>query len=944
MLNKDNCTIKFLFTAVVILSLLFALGCIPKPTANIPFGSLYKGMVKIVGKSKTFRQGWNDSLASSDEKPGMLTTFTYDFWMDTTEITQKEFFDITGRHPVPDSSAYGIGDHYPVYFVSWFDAVLFCNARSKIERLDTVYVYSGKKSLSNGNVYDLTGLYNNFACNGYRLPTESEWEYAARGASSLLPFASSADSSMADADAWYARNSSGTTHPVATKAPNSSGLYDMTGNVFEWTNDWKGLYDSVPIVNPLGAPQPGKEFEKVVKGGSFNYDMAYLRPSHRSSTYPTIPSSTNEYVGFRCAATAIPQGQYMGAVTRNFTPNPVLIRTGGTELRSFLNALKAKLVFVNVSNNYRTLCFVDFSINFPSVKQFPDDTDVYAPALSPDGRYAAYCSRDVGLSGPSKITVRPVDSAVSPRSIVASDSAYIPRWWIDPMNGDTCIIFTNSAMANSSPLWQSTKTFKQKIKGGVPFNFPVELPTGGGYHDGISRDGRFSVTGYTRLMARDLSAGQEQQLFQPTHNGKDADGSTQVCNASISPETGSALRCMFLDFGYPKTSSVTNCSYGVHQFLFVATLQDSITRCFNVPTNEKTWDYPAWSNTAGYAVSSARGPSDQAHAIYLINLEKGLYLPVIEGTELQQSSVWVGDIIPNPSGFPLDSIGRYETPLSSGYQAQLSGKLLIFWQRCDSLEAAIIGSSQAANGFDPRCISGMKCFNFATAGGDLLGQKNMLLKYLLPHCPRLKVVCSSLDIGWLGNVDGDFSWKKGIGQSFGYAYDSTHGFWKNGVTDDFKAVMRAIPAPIYWDTLLLLGFALSTCSGWGDSTPQCVLPQAWTVHDDAATQNIKSIEMMADSLRHKNVHWIMIDFPVSPHYKNTAYYSLWGPQWQTALDIQQKLLELEKSNPYFHFYNANMNGNHDYTEAEAQDENHLCSIGAQKLGNRVDSLIHTIIH
>ena len=89
---------------------------------------------------------------------------------------------------------------------------------------------------------------------------------------------------------------------VGTRLPNSLGLYDMAGNVFEWTNDWKCLYDGKNITNSLGALQPGNEYEKVIKGGSYNYSLMYLRPSHRSATYPTELSTSCEYVGFPLCA------------------------------------------------------------------------------------------------------------------------------------------------------------------------------------------------------------------------------------------------------------------------------------------------------------------------------------------------------------------------------------------------------------------------------------------------------------------------------------------------------------------------------------------------------------------------------------------------------------------------------------------------------------------
>ncbi|MBN1577032.1 MAG: SUMF1/EgtB/PvdO family nonheme iron enzyme, partial [Chitinispirillaceae bacterium] len=150
------------------------------------------GMVKIKANGHDFSMGQPVMLTEDFsqnlwelEKPVHTVSFTYDFWMDTTEVTQKQYEEVmtAGYSNYKKSgwkSTYGLGDNIPAYFLSYGDAVLYCNARSKADSLDTVYSFTGNAG-DPGEMIELQGLVSDFSKNGYRLPTEAEWEYACRG-------------------------------------------------------------------------------------------------------------------------------------------------------------------------------------------------------------------------------------------------------------------------------------------------------------------------------------------------------------------------------------------------------------------------------------------------------------------------------------------------------------------------------------------------------------------------------------------------------------------------------------------------------------------------------------------------------------------------------------------------------------------------------------------
>ncbi len=215
------------------------------------------------------------------EKPARRVTVG-SFYIGKYEVIFSEydaFCQSVGRQK-PDDRGWGRGNR-PVINVSWFDAVAYCNWRSGIDGLRPAYVVNGMNVACD------------FTANGYRLPTEAEWEYAAKGGKIGRGYKHSG-SDDPDAVAWHSNNSSGITHPVGQKRPNELGLYDMNGNVLEWCWDWFDTYAEAGTKNPSG---PAAGSCRVIRGGGYdNYGRWYL---HTSSRYNYPPGVISPDQGFR---------------------------------------------------------------------------------------------------------------------------------------------------------------------------------------------------------------------------------------------------------------------------------------------------------------------------------------------------------------------------------------------------------------------------------------------------------------------------------------------------------------------------------------------------------------------------------------------------------------------------------------------------------------------
>jgi len=229
-------------------------------------------MVTVQGS--TFTLGCRDSNCNNRELPThsvMLSSFTIGKYV----VTQAQWILVMGNNP-----SYFSGNNLPVEQVSWIDIV-----GTSGNYMDL----NGTRYFENGFIFKL----NQITGKSYRLPTEAEWEYAARGGNQGSVTNIYSGSSTIDNVAWYFNNSNVKTQPVGSLSPNELGIYDMSGNVWEWCTDWYGDYTSPTKINPTG---PTSGLNRVLRGGSWLVGAQNCRVAYRNYDSPNTRSSS---IGFR---------------------------------------------------------------------------------------------------------------------------------------------------------------------------------------------------------------------------------------------------------------------------------------------------------------------------------------------------------------------------------------------------------------------------------------------------------------------------------------------------------------------------------------------------------------------------------------------------------------------------------------------------------------------
>ncbi len=246
-----------------------------------------------------------------NETPDNLSTVST-FWMSVHEVTRQQYLEVMGTDPSNTSISHGMTD--PVQNVNWYAAIAFCNKLSLMEGRQPVYTVAGVdfETLSHSGIPTVDApLWNatqvDWSANGYRLPTEMEWMWAAMGADVQNPgatnttgflklFAGSNGSNILNDHGWHNGNSDWKSHPVGEKLPNELGLYDVSGNIYEWCWDLRHedyAYPNGPLFDYRG---PDSGLTRINRGGAWSESTARMAIAYRSFN---LPHARDSHRGFR---------------------------------------------------------------------------------------------------------------------------------------------------------------------------------------------------------------------------------------------------------------------------------------------------------------------------------------------------------------------------------------------------------------------------------------------------------------------------------------------------------------------------------------------------------------------------------------------------------------------------------------------------------------------
>ncbi len=874
--------------------------------------SLFKAreLLLIKAKDLTVELGTNSPEARVNERPAMMVKFTYDFYLSKHEITCGEFNVL--MKPAAGLALECAAEKHPAVNLTYYDAVLFANERSKKEGFDTAYTYLAKSFDSEKHCTNLEGFVYHPEVESYHLPTEAEWMLAAK-------------TNWHVKKSWTADNSEYKLHPVCSMS-DEDDLCDMMGNALEWVNDWFGNFRDTLVMNYVGSPDGGALAQRVVKGGSFRNQASSISMYSRGDIYSVTSSTRGDYVGFRLAFGRIPDALWMGNSGRTASSR-IIPLANSSSIYAHTNTYKAKLAFRNdVTGN---LAFIDYSNGTLSVVEIVDSIDVFHPDISPDGNHVAFSTMYEGLEGKSALYVRDLNEEGSNLVKLDVESAAIPRWRVLE-TGDTAIVYVTHAGNNKDDAaFRSTSTW-QVIFANGKFGIPQKL-FDGAFHGGISADGRLAVSGARLLRAR---VSDHDTVW---YNGE------QACNVSLSKD--GTNRTLFLDFGSSTGRKFAGGRYATHERLFVTDSLGNLIQSFRAPAGY-TFDHTEWTGNLNLAVATLVNLNGSHRKIVLLDLQDSSFTELAEGDELWHPNMWVYSepLVTDSSAIKVDSAGVYFTPQGSVASVILRYKMELLWKFRDTANVVILGSSRpldaiAPLGLDPSFFA----LNLSNVPNMMATSDYLLTNYLFPHFKKLKYVVVALDIDlWYHSETGEYNFFSKEFENYpGFVYDKNHDFWKDSVPDELaRLTEESLGLEVYRERFMEpRGYNYEPSGNW-TTAPSVDNDSMWMTELSsnyyASFEHLKNILHMAEE---RQIFVVGIIFPQSPAYKETGSFGRYGIRRSEAPALIEELKNLEQEYPHFHFWDENKMGEHDYTDEMAFNEDHLCYLGAIQLTTRLDSLL-----
>lgn len=870
--------------------------------------------------------GTNDKNFKANERPAMNVVLDYDFYMDIHEVSCGEYASVAQS---ANLRTFGKceNDSLPLTDVTYYDAILYANGKSKLNANDTAYTYSKALYDVEGHCTNLEGIAFHADANAFRLPTEAEWVYAATRAWDTKK-------------SWNNGNSEFKLHPVCSIGTDSAGFCDMAGNAMEWVNDWLGLFRDTTVSNYVGAPDGGDMGERIVKGGNYSSSEKELNPYSRGDVYTVTSSVRAEYVGFRLAFGSIPDALWMNDDGTS-TTNIVTPLVGSDVIKNLGGTFNAKLAFRNdVSGN---IAYLDYRNGTLSIKEITKGVSAYHPEISPDGKWIAYCTGFEGVSGKSEIYVQSLESEATTAIKLKVESAAIPRWRVLE-NGDTAIVYVNDAGNNKDEAtFKSNSTWQVKFANGK-FGTPQKL-FDGAYHGGISDDNTLAVSGARILRAH---VAKKDVVWYD---------SAQACNVSLSQD--GTKRTAFLDFAGKPGKDFAGESYATHERLFIADSNGKLIQSIKSPAGY-TFDHTEWATDGKKSIILATlTNSNGAHTkIAIVNPEDSSTTEIVEGEELWHPNLWLKEVqktIPstedsteNDTTFHLDpdSAGVYYNTSGNYVAVQWRYKMEMLWQYMNTANVVVLGSSRAMFAVNPLYFN--KPFfvlNLANSENTKYGSKYIFHNYVVPHFKKLKYIIISMDLDrWYHDNDYNFFYSKY--KNFpGYIYDENHNFWIDGVPQDLlDMTFESLGQESYAQKFRpARGFQKSASKGWEQENVPIKRDSMW--YSKNSTVYYKNYDLLVDIIKEAaehNITVIGIEFPQSPAFKTTGSYAQFGLQRSQMPQLFEEINNISKTYPNFMFVDENKMGDHDFPEDMAQDAGHLSTDGATKMSIRLDSLLRTL--